>query len=158
MSKEEADDFLNMLRNVGSVPIKVKYYGTTPELSQEGWGSWIDCYTAEEICLKAGARAYVPLGFAMELPPGYEAILAPRSSTFKRWGILQTNSIGVIDSTYNGDDDQWMMPVLATRDIIIPKGTRLCQFRIQEEQPKINFISVSSLGNEARGGLGSTGA
>lgn len=158
MGKEEADDFLNMLRNVGSVPIKVKYYGTIPELSQEGWGSWIDCYTAEEMCLKAGARAYVPLGFAMELPPGYEAILAPRSSTFKRWGILQTNSIGVIDSTYNGDDDQWMMPVLATRDVTIPKETRLCQFRIQEEQPKINFIPVSSLGNEARGGLGSTGA
>lgn len=139
------------------VPIKVKYYGTTPELSQEGWGSWIDCYAAEEVCLKAGARTYIPLGFAMELPKGFEAILAPRSSTFKRWGILQTNGIGVIDSTFNGDDDQWMMPALATRDITIPKGTRLCQFRIQEEQPSINFIPVSSLGNETRGGFGSSG-
>ena len=152
-----AQELLEMMADLGQVPIKIKYYGTTPKLSQEGWGSWIDCYTAEDISLKAGARTYIPLGFAMQLPPGYEAILAPRSSTFKRWGILQTNSIGVIDSTYNGDDDQWMMPVLATRDVVIPKGTRLCQFRIQEEQPKLKFISVSSLGNEDRGGLGSTG-
>lgn len=152
-----AQDFINIITSLGQVSIKIKYYGTTPELSQEGWGSWIDCYTAEDTSLKAGARTYIPLGFAMQLPHGYEAILAPRSSTFKRWGILQTNSIGVIDSTYNGDDDQWMMPVLATRDVVIPKGTRLCQFRIHEEQPKINFISVPSLGNENRNGFGSTG-
>ena len=93
----------------------------------------------------------------MKLPEGYEAIMAPRSSTFKNWGITQTNSIGVIDSSYCGDNDIWMFPAHATKTVTIPAGTRICQFRIQEEQPKIKFIPVSSLGNEARGGLGSTG-
>ena len=97
------------------------------------------------------------MGVAMQLPQGYEAILAPRSSTFKRYGLLQSNSIGIIDSTYNGDDDIWCMPVVATKDIYIPKGTRICQFRIQKEQPKIHFVSVPSLGNENRNGFGSSG-
>jgi dUTP pyrophosphatase len=93
----------------------------------------------------------------MELPRGYEAIVAPRSSTYKKYGLLQTNSIGVIDNSYNGDDDIWMMPVLAMREVWIPKGARLCQFRIQKKQPSIDFVEVESLGNNARGGFGSTG-
>ena len=90
----------------------------------------------------------------MQLPPGYEAILAPRSSTVKKYGLIQTNGIGVIDSTYNGDGDIWQMPVLATREIWIPEGARICQFRIQEEQPIISFIEVTSLDNQDRGGFG----
>lgn len=93
----------------------------------------------------------------MDLPEGYEAMLLPRSSTFKQWGILQTNSEGVIDSTFCGDDDVWMFPALATRDVTIPKNTRICQFRIQEEQPVIKFVAVESLENESRGGFGSSG-
>lgn len=137
--------------------IKVRYLPGAPHIEQVGWGSWIDLYTYEDVTLKAGQREYISMGVAMQLPQGYEAILAPRSSTFKRYGLLQSNSIGVIDSTYNGDDDIWCMPVVATRDIYIPKGTRICQFRIQKEQPKIRFVTVSSLGNENRNGFGSSG-
>lgn len=137
--------------------IKVRYLPGAPHIEQVGWGSWIDLYTYEDVTLKAGQREYISMGVAMQLPQGYEAILAPRSSTFKRYGLLQSNSIGVIDSTYNGDDDIWCMPVVATRDIYIPKGTRICQFRIQKEQPKIHFVAVPSLGNENRNGFGSSG-
>lgn len=137
--------------------IKIRYLPGAPRIEQVGWGSWIDLYTYEDVTLKAGQREYISMGVAMQLPQGYEAILAPRSSTFKRYGLLQSNSIGVIDSTYNGDDDIWCMPVVATKDIYIPKGTRICQFRIQKEQPKIHFITVSSLGNENRSGFGSSG-
>ena len=98
------------------------------------------------------------MGVSIELPEGYEAIMAPRSSTFKRWGIIQTNSIGVIDNSYCGDDDIWMMPVYATRDVEIPAGTRICQFRIQKKQPDLAFVFTHSLGNENRSGLGSSGA
>ena len=108
--------------------------------------------------MNKGDFKYLSMGISIELPQGYEAIMAPRSSTFKRWGIIQTNSIGVIDNSYNGDNDIWMMPAYATRDVRIPAGTRLCQFRIQKKQPMLEFISVDSLGNEDRNGLGSSGA
>ena len=137
--------------------IKIKYLTGAHELEQVEWGSWIDLYTYEEISLKQGEQRYINLGVAMQLPDGYEAIMAPRSSTFKNWGLLQSNSIGVIDSTYNGDTDIWMFPAYATKTIVIPAGSRICQFRIQKEQPKITFEKVESLENESRGGLGSTG-
>lgn len=156
------DDSLNRfvdlaLQELHTVNIKVRYLPGSPRLEQTDWGSWIDLYVYEDTTLKAGERKYISMGVAMQLPQGYEAILAPRSSTFKRYGLLQSNSIGVIDSNYNGDDDIWCMPVVATKDIYIPKGTRICQFRIQEEQPKIRFVSVSSLGNKNRNGFGSSG-
>ena len=156
------DDSLNKLVDLAleelhTVNIKVRYLPGSPHLEQTDWGSWIDLYVYEDTTLKAGERKYISMGVAMQLPQGYEAILAPRSSTFKRYGLLQTNGIGVIDATYNGDDDIWCMPVVAIKDIYIPKGTRICQFRIQEEQPKIRFVSVSSLGNENRNGFGSSG-
>jgi len=134
------------------------FHDDSPRLEKISKGNWIDLYLAEDIMLASGQRAYLPLGVAMELPEGYEAIMAPRSSTFKRWGLLQTNNIGIIDSTFCGPEDEWKMPVLATRDVKIPKGTRLCQFRIQKEQPKINFLEVKKLTNKNREGLGSTGA
>lgn len=88
-----------------TLTIKIRYLPGSPHLEQVGWGSWIDLYTYEDNTLKAGERKYISMGIAMQLPKGYEAILAPRSSTFKRYGLLQTNGIGVIDATYNGDDD-----------------------------------------------------
>lgn len=139
------------------VTILVKYLPNAHPLEQVNWGSWIDLYTYEDVALKQGDQKYINLGLSMKLPEGYEAILAPRSSTYKNWGLMQTNSIGVIDSTYCGDNDIWMFPAHASKNITIPAGTRLCQFRIQKEQPKINFESVDSLGTEDRGGLGSTG-
>ncbi len=139
--------------------IKIKYF--TEEIAKleyiDGKSDWIDLRASEDVTLKAGEFRLIPLGVAMELPKGYEAHLVPRSSTFKNYGILQTNSCGVIDCTYCGDEDMWRMPVYATRDVTIQKNDRICQFRIMENQPKITFSQVDTLGNENRGGFGSTG-
>ena len=99
----------------------------------------------------------LPLGVAIALPAGYEAHIAPRSSTFKNYGILQTNSVGVVDCSYCGDGDEWKMPVYATRDVTIEKYARVCQFRIVENQPRLHFLRVEHLADTDRGGFGSTG-
>lgn len=138
--------------------ILVNYHnGASPALEMTEYGDWVDLYCAEDVTLHAGERAYISQGISMKLPQGYEAIVAPRSSTFKRWGILQSNSLGIIDNSYCGNDDIWRFPAYATRDITIPRGTRICQFRIQKKQPNIEFISVQSLGAHNRGGFGSSG-
>lgn len=137
--------------------IRIKYLPGANKLVKFSVGDWIDLSNLEEVTLKAGEFALVNLGVAMELPDGWEAHVAPRSSTFKKWGIIQVNSVGLIDSSYCGDGDIWFMPVYATRDVTIPAGTRLCQFRVMENQPPIRFIEVESLDNADRGGCGSTG-
>ena len=137
--------------------IEIKYRPGAPRLEKIGKGDWIDLYTYEDMTLKAGDSAIVPLGVAMKLPAGYEAIILPRSSTFKRWGVIQTNRAGVIDNLFCGEDDYWGMPVYATKSVMVPKGTRLCQFRIQKNQPDILFKEVDSLESPNRGGWGSTG-
>ena len=138
--------------------IKIKYFNDSiKELEKIEKGDWIDLRSAENIKLKKGEFKLIPLGIAMELPKGYEAHVVPRSSTFKNWGIIQTNSMGVIDNTYCGDDDWWFMPVYATRDVKIKRNDRICQFRIEKKQPKIKFFKVEKLGNKNRGGHGSTG-
>ena len=123
----------------------------------DGKSDWIDLRASEEVELKAGEFRLLPLGVAMELPRGYEAHICPRSSTFKTWGILQSNSMGIVDCSYCGDDDMWRMPVYATRDTVIHVNDRIAQFRIMENQPKIQFEEVAHLGNLNRGGFGSTG-
>lgn len=120
-------------------------------------GDWIDLRAAERVVMVAGDYRLISLGVSMELPEGYEAHVAPRSSTFKKWSIIMVNSIGIIDNSYCGDDDIWHFPALAMRDTIIEKGDRIAQFRIVEKQPPIRFEQVESLGNENRGGIGSTG-
>lgn len=152
MTEEQLMEFLNP-----TFEIKVKYLDGMPELEKIEQGDWIDLYTYKEVELHAGERKYISLGVAMKLPDGFEAIVAPRSSTFKKWGVLQTNSIGIIDNSYCGDDDIWAFPAYAVHDVIIPAHTRLCQFRIQQRQPNIKFTTVSTLGNNNRGGFGSTG-
>lgn len=99
----------------------------------------------------------IPLGVAMELPKGYEALVAPRSSTFKKYGVLLANSLGIIDESYKGDNDEWHFLAYAVKDTIIRKNERICQFRIIKHQPKIKLIEVKRLGNADRGGIGSTG-
>ena len=138
--------------------IFIKYRPGAPKLEKISKGDWIDLYTYEDVTLHKGDYAQIPLGVMMKLPQGYEANVAPRSSTFRRWGVLQTNSVAVIDNSYCGDDDEWLYPVYATRDVTIPRGTRLCQFRINEIQPQIVFQEVQQLNHDSRGGLGSTGA
>lgn len=139
--------------------IKIKYFTDIDKLGNiEGKKSdWIDMRSAEDIELKEGDFKLIPLGVAMQLPTGYEAHVVPRSSTFKTWGIIQTNSMGVIDNSYCGDNDEWMMPVYATRDTLIHKNDRICQFRIVEKMPATEFEEVEHLGNDSRGGFGSTG-
>lgn len=139
--------------------IRIKYFSdAVPPLCQvDGKSDWIDLYAAETITLRAGESALIPLGVAMALPRGYEAHVAPRSSTFKNWGILQVNSVGVIDESYCGDGDEWKMPVYATRDTVIEFGDRICQFRIMAHQPAITFAEVEHLSGRDRGGFGSTG-
>lgn len=118
---------------------------------------WIDLRSAEHVILKKGEFRLISLGVSMQLPKGYEAVVVPRSSTYLNFGIIQTNHMGVIDETYCGDNDVWMMPVFAVRDTEINVNDRICQFRIQKHQPAISFEEVESLGNEDRGGVGSTG-
>ena len=139
--------------------IKVKYFAEDlPELCYvEGKSDWIDLCAAEEVTLKAGEFRLIPLGVAIALPRGYEAHIAPRSSTFRNYGILQTNSVGVVDESYCGDEDEWKLPVYATRDCHIERNDRIAQFRIVEHQPAIRFEECETLGNASRGGFGSTG-
>lgn len=136
--------------------IKVKYHTDILPLEMNDKGDWVDLRAAQDMVLRPGF-SHIPLGISVELPEGYEAHIAPRSSTFKNWGIIQTNSVGVIDNSYCGDNDIWMMPVYATRDTYINKNDRICQFRIVEKQPHLEFETVDHLGNEDRGGFGSTG-
>lgn len=138
--------------------LKIKYFtDIEPIKFIENKSDWYDLRSAEDVELKAGEFKLIKLGVAIQLPKGYEAIIAPRSSTFKNFGILQTNSIGVVDETYCGDDDQWMMPALAMRDTVIHKNDRICQFRIIAHQPPVTITTVEHLHNANRGGIGSTG-
>lgn len=143
---------------MSSQTIKIQYLDDSiPKLGYvDGKSDWIDLAAAETVVLKAGEFRLIHLGVAMKLPEGFEAHLAPRSSTFKNFGILQTNSVGVVDSSYCGAEDWWKMPVYATRDVTIEKGSRIAQFRIMENQPKIQF-EETVLENKNRGGFGSTG-
>lgn len=145
--------------------LKIKYF--TDDITKisdmekdrvaKGKGDWIDLYAAKDVEIAKGGFALIPLGIGIALPKGYEAIVAPRSSTYKHFGIIQVNSIGIIDESYCGDNDQWMMPVLATRDTVIHKNDRICQFRIIKHQPVIEFEETNKLGDKDRGGFGSTG-
>ncbi len=139
--------------------IKIKYFNTQIEKLQyiENKSDWVDLRAAEEVTLKAGEFKLISLGIAMELPKGYEAHIVPRSSTFKNFGILQTNSMGIVDESYCGNNDQWFFPALAMRDTVIHVNDRICQFRITEHQPRIEFTEVAELENADRGGHGSTG-
>ena len=141
--------------------IKIKYmYDDLEKLDFiDGKSDWIDlrCASKEDIVLKAGEFKLIPLGVAMELPEGYEAHVVPRSSTFKNFGIIQTNHCAIIDNSYCGDNDWWFYPVYALRDTVIKFNDRICQFRIMEKMKPITFTRVETLGNADRGGHGSTG-
>ena len=154
--------------------MRIKYFDGATKMEKIAKGNWIDVYSNADIFVPVGERAMIPLGFALELPQGWEGHLAPRSSTFKTWGIIQTNSVGVVDDTYIGDNDHWHMPVycltanckvneneIPTVDgrqgVWIRKGDKIGQFRIMEVMPEIEFDEVESFGNADRGGFGTTG-
>lgn len=138
--------------------VKIKYFDhKIDKISTIDIGDWIDLRAAETIEMKAGEFKLIPLGIGMILPEGYEANIVPRSSTFKNFGIIQTNSFGVIDNSYSGDNDQWFFPAYALRDTIINKNDRICQFRLNKIQSDIEVIEVEHLKDKDRGGHGSTG-
>jgi len=139
--------------------IKIKYLSDRIEKLRyiDGKSDWIDLRAAEDVTLKAGEFKLISLGVAMELPKGYEAHIVPRSSTFKNFGVIQSNNLGVVDESYCGDQDCWYFPAYALRDTEIHVNDRICQFRIMEHQPVIQFDEVEKLDNLNRGGVGSTG-
>ena len=137
--------------------IRIRYLRGVKKIERFNVGDWIDLRAAEDVSMKAGEFQLIPLGVAMELPKGYEALVAPRSSTFKKLDILLANSIGIIDESYKGDNDEWHFPAYAVKDTIIHKNERICQFRIIQHQPLIHLVEVDHLGNADRGGIGSTG-
>ena len=139
--------------------LKIRYISDKIEKLRfiDGKSDWIDLRCAEETSMKAGEFRLIPLGVAIQLPKGYEAHVVPRSSTFKNFGLIQTNHMGVIDESYCGDNDQWMVPVYAVRDTCIHVNDRICQFRIMEHQPQIRFEETDHLDGLDRGGFGTTG-
>ena len=138
--------------------IKIKYHNPDlAKIEKIKVGDWIDLRAAENIKLNIGDFKLISLGISMKLPEGYEAHVVPRSSTFKTWGIIQTNGMGVIDNSYSGTNDIWKFPAYAIRDTEIKVNDRLCQFRIVRKQPKVEFIKVHKLEEIDRGGFGSTG-
>ena len=137
--------------------INVKYHADIYPLKMTMNGDWCDLRAAEDVEFKAGDYKLISLGVSMQLPPGYEALVIPRSSTFKHWGLLQTNSCGLIDNSYCGDNDIWQFPALATRDVLVEKNSRICQFRIQKKMEDVNFNTVIALNNTNRKGFGSSG-
>lgn len=138
--------------------IKIKYFDKNiDKIKKINKGDWVDLRSAETIYLKKGEFRLIPLGVGMKLPDGYEANIAPRSSTYKNFKVLQTNSFAVIDNSYSGDNDQWLYHVIAMEDTTINKNDRICQFRINKIQPEIEFEEVEHLDETNRGGFGSTG-
>ena len=139
--------------------IRIKYISDEIEKLRyiDGKSDWIDLRSAENVVLKKGEWKLISLGVAMELPKGYEAHIVPRSSTYKNFGLIQTNHCGIIDESYCSNVDVWKFPALAVRDTEIHVNDRICQFRIMKHQPAIEFDEVEDLGNETRGGFGSTG-
>lgn len=138
--------------------IKIKYFDKDMQkLEKIQKGDLIDLRSAEDVELKKGEFKLIPLGVGMKLPEGYKANVYPRSSTFNNFGIIMTNSVGQIDNSYSGDNDEWKFPALAMRDTVIHKNDRICQFEIQKIQPEIEFIEVEKLDDTDRGGVGSTG-
>ena len=137
--------------------IKIKYHNDIRPLEILDNGDWIDLRAAEDVNLEKGDFRLISLGVSMKLPDGYEAHIVPRSSTFKHWGIIQANHMGVIDNSYCGDNDIWKFPAIATRDAVIYKNDRICQFRIMKKQPCVRFDTVEHLNEPDRGGFGSSG-
>lgn len=137
--------------------IKIKYFRDIEPIQKFENGDWIDLRSGIDIDLKAGDQVLIPLGVGMILPEGYEAHIVPRSSTLKKFGIIQGNHMGIVDNSYSGDEDEWMMSVIAFRDTHISKNDRICQFRIMKKQPHLVFEKVKHLNETSRGGFGTTG-
>ena len=143
--------------NNEKLSVKIKYHTDMLLIDQFENGDWIDLRAAEDVEMSAGDFRLISLGVSMKLPDGYEAHVVPRSSTYRRWGIIQANHMGVIDNSYCGDNDIWKFPAIAIRDTEIYKNDRICQFRIVKKQPEFEFEEVEYMDDPDRGGFGSSG-
>lgn len=141
----------------GAHIIEIKYHTDITPIEVNPKGDWVDLRAAEDVEMKADDFRLISLGVSMKLPKGYEAHILPRSSTFKNWGIIQANHMGVVDNSYCGNNDIWKYPAIALRDTVIHKNDRICQFRIMKKQPALEFMEVDQLDDEDRGGFGSSG-
>ena len=139
--------------------IKIKYHVKELEKLRyiDGKSDWIDLRVAEEVKMKAGEFRLISMGISVELPKGYEMWILPRSSTFKNFGVIQTNAMGVVDESFCGDNDIIHMPILAMRDTEMHINDRIGQFRIAKHQAEIHFVEVEHLNHADRGGFGTTG-
>ena len=137
--------------------IDIKYHGDVKPIEMMPNGDWVDLRAAEDVNMWEGEYRLISLGVSMKLPEGYEAHIVPRSSTFRHWGIIQANHMGVVDNSYCGNNDIWKFPAIALRDTTIYKNERICQFRIVKKQPTLKFNEVDKLTDEDRGGFGSSG-
>lgn len=137
--------------------VKIKYHTDILPLEKYDNGDWIDLRAAEDVEMKAGEFRFISLGVSMKLPEGYEAHIVSRSSTYRHWGIIQANHLGVVDNSYCGNNDIWKFPALAIRDTKIYKNERICQFRIEKKQPKFDWLTVDDMEDPDRGGFGSSG-
>lgn len=145
------------MNNNEKLTIKIKYHNDILPVDMYENGDWIDLRAAEDVEMQTGEFRLISLGVSMKLPEGYEAHVVPRSSTYRHWGIIQANHMGVIDNSYCGDNDIWMFPAIAIRDTVIYKNERICQFRIVKKQPEFEFEEVDYLVDPDRGGFGSSG-
>lgn len=136
---------------------RVKYLRDVQPIEVIKKGDWIDLRAGKDILMFKGEYRRIPLGVAIELPKGYEALMAARSSTFEKYGVIMVNGIAIMDESYCGDNDEWHFLAYATKDTFISKNERICQFRVIEHQPELNLITADKLGNADRGGIGSTG-
>jgi dUTP pyrophosphatase len=138
--------------------LKIKYHVIDLERIKQVKGSdWMDLRAASTVEMKQGEHKLIPLGVSIKLPYNHEANIVPRSSTFKNFGIIQANHFGVVDEDYSANGDQWFFSAIALRDTVINKNDRICQFRINKKQPKLDIIEVDDLGDDVRGGFGSSG-
>ena len=137
--------------------IEILYHSDIERISQRANGDWLDLRAAGRVEFSAGEHKLISLGVSMRLPAGYEAHVAPRSSTFKHWGLLQTNSPGIIDESYAGPEDIWFFSAYATRPTVVEKNDRICQFRLVKKMPQPDLCEVEHLSGPSRGGHGSSG-
>lgn len=154
---KDARDWLVDLVNAQNLPVKKVKVNTHGNPLPECYGEWVDLSAAEDVEMKKGEFRIISLGVSMQLPPGFYAKVAPRSSTAGKYGILMANSIGIIENSYSGDNDVWGFPAYAIRDTVIEKGTRIAQFCVVPQEVRLEFEQVEKLGNDDRGGFGSTG-
>lgn len=138
--------------------LKIRYHAPITKIEKLPQGDWIDLRAAERAEIRQGEHRMISLGVSMKLPEGYEAHIVPRSSLFKKHGLMLVNSCGIIDESYCGNNDVWFFNAYATRDTVVEFDERICQFRLFAKMPELVITETDELSGPDRGGFGSTGS